>query len=99
MFRTTLVILMLSTSALCSAQDPNAGRALAATCSNCHGTNGHAVGGMASLAGRPRAELARMMRGFREGTRPSTIMGQLAKGFTDAQIEAVSAYFSARPAR
>ena len=32
----------------------DAGRTLAATCANCHGTNGHSVGGTESLAGVPR---------------------------------------------
>ena len=98
MSRTLLLALLLAFSARAHAQDPNAGRALAATCANCHGTNGHAVGGMSALAGRPRAELARTMREFRDG-RPATIMNQLARGFTDAQIEALSAYLASQPAR
>jgi cytochrome subunit of sulfide dehydrogenase len=99
MSRTLLLALLLALSARVYAQDPNAGRALAATCANCHGTNGHAVGGMPVLAGRPRAELARVMRDFRDGRRPATIMNQLAKGFTDGQIEALSAYLSSQTSR
>jgi len=30
------------------------------------------------------------------GRRPATVMQQLAKGYTDAQIEAAAAYFSAQ---
>ena len=74
--------------------DPNLGRMLAATCANCHGTNGASVGGMPGLAGRPRAALLQMLREYREGKRPATIMHQLAKGYSDAQLEAVSAYLS-----
>jgi cytochrome c553 len=33
---------------------------------------------------------------FRDGRRASTIMQQLAKGYTDAQIEAAAAYLAAR---
>jgi cytochrome c553 len=73
-------------------------RSLAATCAGCHGTAGHAVqgGGIPSLAGMPREAFMADMRGFRDGTRPATIMQQLAKGFDAAQIEALADYFFAR---
>ncbi len=74
--------------------DPNLGRNLAANCAPCHGTNGRATGGMASLAGRQRAELVRALQDFRDGKRPATVMQQLAKGYTDAQIEALSDFLS-----
>ena len=84
---------------LAHAQAPDTGRTLAATCANCHGTDGHAVAGMPALAGRPHAELAQALRDFREGRRPATVMTQLAKGYNDAQIEAIAAYLAARPQR
>ena len=79
--------------------DPNLGRNLAAACANCHGTNGVSQGGIPSLAGEPRAQISRLMQEFRAGKRPATIMHQLAKGYTDEQIEALAAYFSAQKAR
>jgi cytochrome subunit of sulfide dehydrogenase len=97
MSRTLFPALLVLFSTFAHGQEPNAGRALAATCANCHGTNGRAVGGMPALAGRPRAELARILREFRDGARPATVMNQLAKGFTDDQIEAVSAYLASQP--
>jgi cytochrome c553 len=39
------------------------------------------------------------MRDFKTGVRPATIMHQLAKGYTDEQIEALAAYFSAQKAK
>jgi len=36
---------------------------------------------------------------FKTGKRPATIMHQLAKGYTDEQIDALAAYFSAQKAR
>ena len=53
--------------------DPNLGRSLAATCANCHGTNGISVGEVASLAGRPKEELARKMQDFKAGRVPGTM--------------------------
>lgn len=74
------------------------GRNLAANCANCHGTNGRSVSGMPSLAGRPRGEVARILREFRDGKRPATIMQQIAKGYTETQIDAVSDFFAAESA-
>jgi sulfide dehydrogenase cytochrome subunit len=79
--------------------DPNLGRNLAAACANCHGTNGVSQGGFPGLAGEPKAQIVRLMQEFRAGKRPATVMHQLAKGYTDEQIEALAAYFSAQKAK
>ena len=91
-----IVLAVAPLSAQAQSADPNLGRMLAATCANCHGTNGASVGGMPSLAGKPRAAMLQMLREYREGKRPATVMQQLAKGYTDAQLDAVSAYLSAQ---
>ncbi len=71
-------------------------RSLAATCANCHGTNGVAVQGSAvvSLAGVPKDYIIAQMKAFKDGSRPATIMHQLSKGYSDAQIEQIAAYFA-----
>jgi cytochrome c553 len=79
--------------------DPNLARNLAAACANCHGTNGMSQQGMPNLAGRLRADLVQQMQDFKAGKRPATIMHQLAKGYTDEQIDALAAYFSAQKTR
>jgi cytochrome subunit of sulfide dehydrogenase len=73
-------------------------RSLAATCANCHGTNGGAVQGSAvvSLAGVPKDYIIAQMQAFKSGARPATIMHQLSKGYSDAQVEQVAAYFAAQ---
>jgi len=91
-----LVLAALPLSGQAQNADPNLGRNLAANCANCHGTNGTSVGGMPGLAGRSRAEMLQTLREYRDGKRPATIMHQLAKGYTDAQLEAVSTYLSAQ---
>ena len=80
------------------AQDALLARNLAATCANCHGTNGQARGEMKSLAGVPADKIISMVADFRSGTQPATIMHQISKGYTDAQIRLVAAYFAAQPA-
>ncbi|HBH37164.1 MAG TPA: cytochrome C [Curvibacter sp.] len=71
-------------------------RALAATCANCHGTDGRTAPGSAvpSLAGMPKEYMIQQMKAFQNGTRPATVMHQLAKGLTDEQIESTAAYFA-----
>jgi cytochrome subunit of sulfide dehydrogenase len=71
-------------------------RSLAANCAACHGTNGQPARGstLAGLAGKPRNELLMAMTQFKEGKKPATLMHQLAKGYTDAELEALADFFS-----
>jgi cytochrome c553 len=80
--------------------DPNLGRNLAATCANCHGTGGVSAGGNESLAGKRKEDLLKALQDFKSGAKPATIMHQLAKGFSDSQLEAIAAWFAAqKPAK
>jgi cytochrome subunit of sulfide dehydrogenase len=78
---------------------PQLGRNLAATCANCHGTDGQARGDMKPLAGMPADKLIAMVTDYRNGNQPATIMHQIAKGYTDDQIRLVAAFFAALPAK
>ena len=73
-------------------------KALAATCANCHGTNGKAPEGAAvlGLAGVPKDYIVAQMQAFKSGARPATIMHQLSKGYSDAQVDAIATYFAAQ---
>lgn len=70
----------------------------AASCAACHGTDGYSEGGMASLAGQNKAELIKKMNEYKTGKRTASIMHQLSKGYSDEQIEQISAYFASLPA-
>lgn len=85
-------------AASASAQD-HQGRNLAAACAICHGTEGRPAGKdsvLSPLAGMPRDTIASQMRAFRDGKRQGTVMHQLAKGYTDPQIDAMAAWFAAQ---
>jgi len=73
-------------------------KSLAATCANCHGTNGRVVEGssVTSLAGLDSNYIVAQMKAFKSGTRPATVMHQISKGYNDAQIESLAAYFAAQ---
>ncbi len=83
-------------TAMAQAPDPNLARNIAAGCANCHGTNGVSKGVVASLAGKSKAELVRKMQDYKTGKTPATIMPQLAKGYTDEQIDLVAGWFAAQ---
>ena len=74
-------------------------RANAAMCANCHGSEGRAVKDSAvpSIAGLPRDYMVQQMQAFKDGSRPATIMHQITKGLTEAQIASMADYFAALP--
>lgn len=71
-------------------------RSLAANCAACHGTEGKAAPGatVPGLAGRARDDIQGAMTQFKDGKRPATVMHQIAKGYSDAEIAALADYFS-----
>lgn len=89
-----LVIGALSISVSASAAEPNA-LVLSNACAGCHGTHGGSAGPtMPSLAGHSKSAIVEAMKKFRSGERPSTIMGRLAKGYTDEQINMMGEFFA-----
>jgi cytochrome c553 len=90
---------LLGLAAFAGHADDKLGRSLAANCTGCHGTNGVSAGGIPTLAGVDKDRLAGLLREFRDGKRPATVMHQHAKGYTDEQIDAVTAWFAAQKAR
>lgn len=73
-------------------------KTLAASCAQCHGTNGQPVAGspVVPLAGLSRDHIVTQMKAFQSGARPATIMHQLAKGYSDDEINQLAAYFAAQ---
>lgn len=69
-------------------------QAISATCMSCHGPNGKSAGAIPSLAGLDKAYFVKAMQDFKSGARPGTIMKRHAAGYTDAEFEAMGAYFA-----
>lgn len=82
--------------AFAQAPSPLQVRGWAASCANCHGTDGRAVAGEANtrLAGMQKDLMLMHLNAFRSGQRPATVMHQLVKGYTPAQLDAIATYFS-----
>jgi cytochrome c553 len=49
------------------------------------------------LRGHDPAEIVAAMQAFRSGERPSTVMGRIAKGFSDDETRAIAAWLAAQP--
>jgi cytochrome c553 len=68
----------------------------ASSCSGCHAASANAEPAVPPLVGQPVADIVRAMHEFRAGTRPATVMGRIAKGFNDQEIDAIAVWFGAR---
>lgn len=93
-----VAIAIAASAAPARAQDV-AGRNLASACAICHGTEGRSAtkdSPLIPLAGLPRDHIATQLRAFRDGKRPATVMHQIAKGYTDPQIDAIAAWFASQ---
>lgn len=80
-----------------AANEPPSGRyaaVLANNCFTCHGPDGRSPGEIPSLDRLSAADLATAVKQFRSGERPSTVMGRQAKGYSDADIEAIAQYIA-----
>lgn len=71
-------------------------RTNAAMCANCHGSEGKATEGSSvpSLMGMPKDYMVLQMKAFKDGSRTATVMHQLSKGLSDAQIDSIATYFA-----
>ena len=70
------------------------GQAIGFTCNGCHGYDGVSKGAAPSIKGLPATYLENAMKDFKSGKRPATIRNRIAKGYTDAEITAMSEYFA-----
>lgn len=90
--------LMLALAAPAAAQGPAAAPLAAQACLGCHGPGAGGAAPVPGIAGRPASDLSAAMIAFRANQRPGTIMGRIARGYTDAEIAALAAHFAALPA-
>jgi sulfide dehydrogenase cytochrome subunit len=69
--------------------------ALGYTCAGCHGFNGSSTGpATPNLAGASQEYVTEMMKGYKDGSITSTIMGRIAKGYSDEQFALMGEFFA-----
>lgn len=73
-------------------------RALAATCANCHGTDGKSEGraGIPLLSQLKELDMLAQLLAFKSGARTGTIMPQLTKGYSDEQLQTIANVLGAK---
>ncbi len=68
------------------------------TCAGCHGTDGASSGPAApSIAGLSKDYFVETMQGFASDEIPSTIMGRIAKGYSETEIKTLADYYGNKP--
>ncbi len=71
------------------------GSMLGNTCNGCHGPGGISEGpATPTIAGISKDYFVEAMETYRDGTRPSTIMTRIAKGYNDEEVAAMADFFS-----
>jgi cytochrome c553 len=101
--RRALIMIVATAASLGAAQAQDSGavlrsRSLAATCAQCHGTDGRPPPGsiVPALAGLGAAYTIERMSEYKTGMRLASVMPQIARGYSDAQIRQLAAYFAAQ---
>jgi len=89
------LVLPLVVSLTAAAAEPPAG---ASSCSGCHAVSAEVETPVPRILGRQSAEITAAMQAFRSGSRLSTVMGRIAKGFSDDEIGAIALWLAAQPA-
>lgn len=70
---------------------PGNGERMAQTCAGCHGTRGASPSShIPVIGGQNAAYLTKVMKEYRDGTRPGGVMANLAKGYSDSQLDDIS---------
>jgi cytochrome c553 len=86
-------ILLALAPAICAGAEPPPG---ATSCSGCHPASASADTKVPPLRGRDPVAIVAAMEAFRSGQRPSTVMGRIAKGFSDDETRAIAAWLAAQ---
>lgn len=70
-----------------------------AACNSCHGAKGEGIAatGFPRIAGEPGYYLVNQLKDYASGVRDNSMMSPIAKALTEAEKEAVSAYFASLP--
>ncbi len=75
------------------ARDAPAG---ASSCSGCHTTSSAVETPVPRISGTPAAQTIAAMEQFRSDKRPSTVMGHIARGFSENETRAIAEWLASQ---
>jgi sulfide dehydrogenase cytochrome subunit len=98
MYRQSFIFVLFFLLSLNSAyaQKITQGMMLSNSCAACHGTDGASPGSIPSIKGKSVDFIASALKEFRAGTRPSTVMGRHARGYSDEEIQLIAEHFASQ---
>lgn len=88
--------LSLLAASVAHADDERQAFVLAASCAACHGPDGRSPDSIPTIQGKSARYIADKMKGFKSGEGSPTVMNRLAKGYSEAEIEQIAAWFASR---
>jgi sulfide dehydrogenase cytochrome subunit len=94
LLRTLGLALLVPFAAAPVAAQEAGGDVLSESCLSCHGANGRSPGAIPSLDKLSAAEMDAKLHAFAAGTVEATIMGRIARGYTDTEIAALTAWLA-----
>ena len=86
-----VVLVVSGAAALAASPEPPAG---ASSCSGCHAAGAKVDTPVPRLAGRKAADIVTQMQAFKTGQKPATVMDRIAKGFADAEVQAIADWYA-----
>lgn len=81
-------------AAVAAAEEPVDIEILAGTCAGCHGAELQGAGAVPRLRGHGSDYLRFTLQSFKSGERAATVMDRLARGYSEAEIEALAQHLS-----
>ena len=92
--QTALIGLFLLAGLSTAIAEITQGAMLSNSCAACHGTDGKSPGAIPSIHGKSAEFITQALTEFRAGSRPSTVMGRHAKGYSDEEIKLIAEHFA-----
>ena len=92
--QTTFIAVLFLAGLSTSPAEITQGAMLSNSCAACHGTDGKSPGAIPSIHGKSAEFITQALTEFRAGSRPSTVMGRHAKGYTDVEINLIAEHFA-----
>jgi len=76
------------------ADDHEHGAILSDACTACHSLDGNNISIGPNISSFKAAELEKILKDFRDGNRPSTLISRQAKIYSDEEIKLISSFIS-----